>query len=40
MRLLRVIVRWLPGPFDAFVLAGAAVNVAVVMTLFVYWLTH
>ena len=28
------------GLFDAFVLAGAATNVVVIMILFGYWLTH
>jgi hypothetical protein len=28
------------GPFNWFVLAGAAVNLAVVALLFFYWLTH
>ena len=29
-----------PGLFDGFVLAGAAVNLAVVVVLVVYWAVH
>lgn len=32
--------RRLVNAFDGFVLAGAAVNVAVAAVLFVYWLAH